>query len=494
MREDCIIRLYSAFSKDIYSYVPLGDFCEIPVHCTGLQNSNQFLLSLWNEMNKVLHPIESEFVPWFYRPNIEVTDKNGKILMLGDVHTSQGNFHLMLNMKDKSSIRSILVYHPRLPKDKYKQLFESIISEAKKNINSHRRFGCKVRLKCEGAVISNGELYSGHFFIFGSDVKGFYVEFWLLAIDIIEAQRQSMIRIDKLCSFLAVETNLFFSILEPFEIKEIDKALQMAQASRFNNPFIDGTSIRDGVLLLSEAGINYLDRYVFVERDMPEEDEEEIALYFRRSCAHVYEGLAKQLEKGDKWGYSTNTQNMFFSNNGIPRQQNIITMAAMNYLSAIETASMPEGQPATCPECGNVIYKISARVEKFASQYLSSEAGRIFKELYNMRSKYLHAGKLSCESYQITARPFVDPSTGSGLSDYGFISCKISGKLAIIAIQNIQELTSYILRCYYQEHLFGIKDFEPDNDHSHDIDIKQTIIEEIQKLLPEGWELGGMGI
>jgi hypothetical protein len=169
-------------------------------------------------------------------------------------------------------------------------------------------------------------------------------------------------------------------------------------------------------------------------------------------------------------------------------------MAAMNYLSAIETASMPEGQPRTCPACGNVIYKISARVEKLTSTYLSPETGKVFKELYNMRSKYLHAGKLSCDSYLVTTRPFIDPSTGSGLTDYGFISCKVGGKLAIIALQNIQELTTYILRCYYQEHIFGIKDFDPDDDHSHDIDIKKAIIEEIQKRLPEGWELGEIGI
>ena len=109
------VRLVSPFSQEMYADVPIGSFCEVEINTNGLENSNYFLMSLWNEMNILLHPLKCDYVPWSYRPDIVEKGQNWKIILLGDVHTSSGNFYLMLKMKDKSSIKSIMAYKTGVP-------------------------------------------------------------------------------------------------------------------------------------------------------------------------------------------------------------------------------------------------------------------------------------------------------------------------------------------------------------------------------------------
>ena len=89
----------------------------------------------------------------------------------------------------------------------------------------------------------------------------------------------------------------------------------------------------------------------------------------------------------------------------------------------------------------------------------------------------------------MTSRPFLDPSTVSCLSYYGFITCRVNGEMMGAGLQNIQEWTTYALRCYYQEHLFGVTDFETHEDESRDIDFKQMFIDKIKEVVPDGIEV-----
>lgn len=482
IKESCV-RLVSPLSQEMFQDVAIDVFCEVPVNSVGIEDSNHFLLSLWNEMNIMLHPKHCNYVPWYYRPDIVATDSKWKLIMMGDVQTSFGNFHLMLRMKDKKSIKSILAYNARVRKEDCQQLFEKLVSTAKKNVNTLRTFVSTVRLKCRNCDINTINFYSGDNFYLYSDEKGICIEIRLLSIDYIEAKQQMVKRVDELCYFLSVESNLLFEVDGVIDISESTTKLPKVVNQEFIKPYIDGHSIREDRIKLSESGVKFLNQYIFVDRDS---NEGEAIMFFKRSCTHVYEGMRRQLEKGGRIGYVTQTHALVLAPKDNPRNQNTISMAAMSFLSALETASMPEGKSETCPKCGNVTYKISARVDSLVSRYLNPEAGRVFKELYDVRSKFLHAGKLSCENYYITARPFIDPSTGSGLTDYGFISCRVKGKLQIFGVSNIQELATYVLRCYYQENLFNIKDFEPEDDHSKDIDVKQIIINKIQEAMPEG--------
>jgi hypothetical protein len=479
------VRLYSPFTQDIYADVPLDAFCEVPVNTKGLIESNHFLVSLWNEMNINLHPSKSSYVPWAYSPRI-ISREKPKLILLGDVDSRIGNIHIILSLEGKQNIKSLLVYNNRMKKDDCQSLFESFVEQAKNNQNTLKRYACKVYLKSnvEGIAFSS---YSGTNFFLSCDENGAYVDIRLNAIDIIEARQQLMARLDALCSFLAVETNLLFEVIAPLELTDEHEQLPVLSEMQYILPFIDGSAIRNDIIMLSKSAISYLERYIFVDRDIMHENERQ--KYFSRGCIHVYEGLKKHIERGEKFKFSSRMQNVSLAPKDTPGQQIIITMSAMSYLSAIETASIPEGSPETCPTCGNVTYKISNRVMNFMAKYLNKELGSLFKSFYAMRSQFLHSGKLSSESYQITSRPFIDPSTGSGLSDYGFITCRVNGELMGAGLQNIQEWTTYALRCYYQEHLFGVTDFETHEDESRDIDIKQMFIDKIKEVMPDGIEV-----
>ena len=480
---DGYVRLVSPFSQEMYRDVPLNDFCEVDIHTKELTESNHFLLSLWNEMNTMLHPEKSDYTPWYYRPSIVETGQNGKLLMLGDVYTSSGNFHILLRMKSKERIKSLLAYNSSVEKVACQNLFETLVGKAKDNIDKLRTYSSSVRLSCKNADIKTCGLYSGKNFFLHTDGNGVLIDVRVRSIDYIEAKQQIGKRVEDLCSFLSVETNLLFKVEDEVEIYEEDDRLPLAGEQEYIKPFIDGPSIRDNVLLLSETGVKFLDQYIFVDRDIEEGD---VAIFFKRGCVHVYEGLQRQLENKEVIGYTTRTRSFILSPKDRLRSQHVVTMSAMSFLSALETTSMPQGKPETCKTCGNVMYKIGSRVESLVAKYLNPETEQEFKELYNLRSKFLHAGKLSCDKYYITARPFIDPSTGSGLSDYGFISCKVQGKLMVVGLQNIQELSTYVLRCYYQDSLFGVKDFEPHDEHGNDIDVKQMIINGFQKMMPKG--------
>lgn len=484
VHKDCV-RLYSPFTQDIYGDVPLDAFCEVPVNTKGLVESNHFLVSLWNEMNNNLHPSRSSYVPWAYSPRI-ISKDSPKLVLLGDVDSRIGNIYIILSLEGKQNIKSLLLYNSRMKKDDCQSLFETLVEQARTNQNTLKRYACKVYLKSnvEGITFSS---YSGTNFFLSCDENGLYVDIRLNAIDIIEARQQLMTRLDALCSFLAVETNLLFEVITPLEITEEHEQLQVLTDMQYILPFIDGPAIRNDAIMLSASAIRYLELYVFVDRDLMHVNERQ--KYFSRGCIHVFEALKKHLERGEKFKFSSGMQNVSLAPKDTPGQQIIITMAAMSYLSAIETASIPEGSPETCPTCGNVAYKISNRVMNFMAKYLNKELGSLFKGLYAMRSQFLHSGKLSSESYQITSRPFLDPSTGSGLSDYGFITCRVNGEMMGAGLQNIQEWTTYALRCYYQEHLFGVTDFETHEDESRDIDFKQMFIDKIKEVVPDGIEV-----
>lgn len=484
VHKDCV-RLYSPFTQDIYGDVPLDAFCEIPINTKGLVESNHFLVSLWNEMNNNLHPSKSSYVPWAYSPRI-ISKDSPKLILLGDVDSRIGNIYIILSLEGKQNIKSLLVYNSRMKKSDCQSLFEKLVEQARTNQNTLKRYACKVYLKSnvEGVTFFS---YSGTNFFLGCDENGLYVDIRLNAIDIIEARQQLMTRLDALCVFLAVETNLLFEVISPLELTEEHEKLQVSIDMQYILPFIDGPAIRNGAIMLSASAIKYLDQYVFVNRDIMHVNERQ--KYFFRGCIHVFEALKKHLELGEKFKFSSRMQNVILAPKDTPGQQIIITKAAMSYLSAIETASILEGNPETCPICGNVAYKISNRVMNFMAKYLNKELGSLFKGFYAMRSQFLHSGKLSSESYQITSRPFLDPSTGSGLSDYGFITCRVNGELMGAGLQNIQEWTTYALRCYYQEHLFGVTDFETHEDESRVIDFKQMFIDKIKEVVPNGIEV-----
>tara|TARA_R110000796_G_C14425960_1_gene420517 strand:- start:29 stop:538 length:510 start_codon:yes stop_codon:yes gene_type:complete len=63
------------------------------------------------------------------------------------------------------------------------------------------------------------------------------------------------------------------------------------------------------------------------------------------------------------------------------------------FISALEAVGLPENESVSCRECGQPQHKISQRVTALGVKHLGSGVERTFKQAYNRRSKYLHAGR-----------------------------------------------------------------------------------------------------
>jgi hypothetical protein len=86
------------------------------------------------------------------------------------------------------------------------------------------------------------------------------------------------------------------------------------------------------------------------------------------------------------------------------------------YMSALEVAAKigcPD--PSSCSACGQPQYKISQRVVDLMTRCGGPHLGRIGKEYYGRRSKYLHEGlTLSSADYAGGSIPQLDPSSPTG--------------------------------------------------------------------------------
>jgi hypothetical protein len=88
-------------------------------------------------------------------------------------------------------------------------------------------------------------------------------------------------------------------------------------------------------------------------------------------------------------------------------------LAAVLFISALECLS--EGEPTTCKECGQPVYKISERVVYLGIQHLGDAAAQLFKRHYSSRSRYLHSGRMVGLQPKIgQSVPQLDPEAAQG--------------------------------------------------------------------------------
>ncbi|MHC2528818.1 hypothetical protein ACVIEM_005965 [Rhizobium leguminosarum] len=107
------------------------------------------------------------------------------------------------------------------------------------------------------------------------------------------------------------------------------------------------------------------------------------------------------------------------------------------FVSALEAVDLPLSNPASCAACSQPTYKISQRVVDLGKKHLGPGVERIFKESYQRRSKYLHAGKVVA-SQPVTSHfiPQLDPD--------GIEGCAMPS--AAGNPKNLMEFTSFVIR------------------------------------------------
>ena len=481
------IKVSNPFLPNYVKEVDFDDFERIDVGIKGEIESNHFLWKLWHLFDLQYAPSNGNgCAPWAYLPQRYIGKKN-QVLVLGNINTALGNFQVAISYVTKGDIDSICFYSG-IHNDKltYKKLRELVL-QAKDEMNQLETFHYKVEL-CSHFDKLNFHPYIGQHFKLYTQNEKIYVSFDVTCVDKYEAYHLGMERMKYFAAFLAVETNILFDY--PFiETSSMEDMITEKQPVFMQN-YIDGYSISGDTVLLSEEGFHFLNQYVFVERDLCLTH---LVKYFLLGCIHVQDGMKEQENFDDVVKATFPNLTYAVMRKQVKNRQEKYTHCIMHYLSAIETASFEEGNHETCACCGAVKYKIGARVKDFMTKYFNENLGNIYKGLYNIRSKYLHTGILSTSGDFLNARPLLDIGTDLGLFDASFVSVRANGNVSLVSAMNIKEWTTFGMRSFYHEKMYGNKNFEVEESYNNNSeDYIKHFSDIVFKSKVEGLEITGI--
>lgn len=481
------IKVSNPFLPNYVKEVDFEDFERIDVGIKGEMDSNHFLWKLWHLFDLQYAPSNGKgFAPWAYLPQRYIGKKN-QILVLGNINTALGNFHVAISYVTKGDIDSVCFYSGiHNDKPTYKKL-RAIVLQAKNEINQLETFHYQVELFSKFDKLNFHTYIGNHFKLYSQNEK-IYVSFDVTCADKYEAYHIGMERMKYLVAFLAVETNILFDYPFIENSSMVDNITE--EQPVFMQNYIDGYSISGDTVLLSKEGFQFLDQFIFVERDLCLTH---LVKYFLLGCIHVQDGMKEQEGFDDIVKATFPTLTYVAMRKQVKNRQEKYTHCIMHYLSAIETASFEDGDHETCAWCGNVKYKIGARVKDFITKYFNEKLGNIYKGLYNIRSKYLHTGILSTSGDFLNARPLLDIGTDLGLFDASFVSVRANGYVSLVSAMNIKEWTTFGMRCFYHEKMYGNKNYEVEGSYNNNSeDYIKHFSDIVLKSNVEGLEITGI--
>ena len=98
------IKVSNPFLPNYVKEVDFEDFERIDVGIKGEMDSNHFLWKLWHLFDLQYAPSNGKgFAPWAYLPQRYI-GKNNQILVLGNINTALGNFHVAISYVTKGDI------------------------------------------------------------------------------------------------------------------------------------------------------------------------------------------------------------------------------------------------------------------------------------------------------------------------------------------------------------------------------------------------------
>jgi hypothetical protein len=439
--------------------VDFDSFKTFSANCENELDSNRFLLSLWREFDIALGR-ENKRCPWLYMPR-RFNGKKQLITFLGVIDTTIGHFYVCVSYKKKGCIENIHFYSQNCDED-YHEKIKLLIRQAVENIDKLYLFHVRAKLI---SIIPDLKFhnYIGENFQFTNDKDGFNLVFKLNAVDSFEATQLTEKRLRALISFLAIETNIHFDY-DDVHISDIviqvpqdsiillDEVILEKGSEIKGIDYIDGYPIKDSKVLLSKFAIDFIDKYIFVDREILNNKN---VHEFLKGCIHFHKALSYEEQISPPALLTTEEYVLSLAPVGIFNKQGLINNAITFYLSSLEVISFEKATSTTCPECNQVQYKISQRVTDFVTEYLHDDLSKVFKKLYNFRSKFLHTGESSSANLNTHTRPMIDTSTATGAKDFGFVTVSINGNTTGMYTTNIKEWTSFCFRNYYRKEIMN---------------------------------------
>lgn len=438
-------------------------FSEHDVFLDDIISANAFLLALWGVFDRSLSPTGmTGKCPWaFFSCKMRYGKKS--ITYLGSVRTKIGFLHVAVSYEKKGSIEKIHFYSQEINMQEKKQikLIQSLIKSAKINASIKNSFYLMCELK---QVTTNDnkpvllDSYIGENFRLYTENEETKLEIKIDAQNQIDALNLSVEMLNSITSFLSVETNLTFEnsdvdFIEGSIWKEDYRSIYQENIKWKNefdeNLYIDFHPISNGKVLLSKHSIVIID---MILRGQYKHDK--MLKTFLKSCYFFKTSLMYELESEGRILYIND--NTVLSKRRINvKVDNIVDNSVTGYLSAIEIATSSQAEPNTCEVCGQLKYSISNRINQFIDNYFDKDFGGIFKKIYSMRSKYLHAGESPITYTHARILPLLDPTTGTGAINKNAITIFMADKSISISISNLREWTSYSLRNYYKKEIIS---------------------------------------
>lgn len=438
-------------------------FIEFSVGTKNIKESNDFLKSMWREFNLEVSHDGKNRCGWFYGPR-KIRIKNRNISYLGIMDSKIGRIYVAVSYKKQGSIDNIMFFMTQEDFEvKHKSLFKRLVRQAKANITKLYLYEVKLSLRGKCLDLDEAEYcllhsYAHEKFVVYEENSNCKMKFKILAYDFVDANKSAIYKINQVVNFLSIETNIYYEY-EDIEVSDINNNIQY-ECNKINfiyqdnivstnqqvedGEFIDWIPLYKNKVLLSKKGIELIGKIL-------DSDTDEVK-NFLDGCYHFRQGLEREYQLKERIMITSSQQMLRLASTDIKNGQNILDIAVTFYLSAIETTTLKGSEVEKCESCGQLKYQIGHRVFKFMNTYFDPEnGGNLFKKIYELRSRYLHAGE-SVSSYSVGQNyPLLDDRTGTGCVDQGFISLNIEGNVAVIVICNIREWVSYSLRKYYRE-------------------------------------------
>ncbi|MDM5198976.1 hypothetical protein QUF79_13190 [Fictibacillus enclensis] len=250
-------------------------------------------------------------------------------------------------------------------------------------------------------------------------------------------------KINQIMDFLSVETNApFWNTKELFGDEE-----NINEIYQEDEEFIDGLSYRDGHLVLSREGKNFVEKIVNLNND-----EDEAISLFLKACHHFHTArkyhaqleniyLANPMKDGDTMTYEIKRHEdlKLAANMGGSHTEIATTL----YLSALEVITLYKFKQENCETCSQPKFKIKQRVKEFVTGHLNEFVAKQLGDYYDKRSFYLHRGSILTRDMPThSSIPLLDKNDKTGCVD----PVKVS-------LNNLREYASYCLRKFYKENL-----------------------------------------
>lgn len=409
---------------------------EINIGISNIEESNDFLKSLWAQMEK-----EFEKCGWHFSP----VKKNNRIFLgfmrIGDL----GELSVSISYKQKGTINNLYFElgndRQEIPKNsELSNRLKKVVRLARSKQGEFSFFRCSVPIESYYPIAS----YESEFF--KTEIlskEGTQLTFLTKAYDEKQVNGISSKKIKQIMDFLSLETNGVFWRGKTSNMEQEKKVLTNELFQ--DDEFIDGMPIKEDCIVLSREGKQFLEQIINPHNQLSKDVE-----IFLKACHHFHSA-----RKYDEQEFSNA---LLIDGDSFPEEiekrkndlkiaskmvESHVELATTLYMSALEVVTLIGAEKNTCSACGQPKYQIASRVRDLVTEHLGEHLASDFNYYYNLRSKYLHTGLLiEDEEFGGYVIPQLDVDSKSGCRE-------VTG----VALINLREYVGYCLREYYKKNL-----------------------------------------